>query len=390
MDSFQDWTQFFTRYKFIGTIFTFCFQTELHPKQHLSTVFFILYTLLEGLRYCYLYITSPPLEYALDYGGILCPLGIAGQCMILMKSFLMFESLILQLVLWFRPLSLLYFAGYEQRIQIPYYLNLSPENQALFLRNSRIIFKVGKWSMTLVIQSFWYVITFSCSVYFVFLNNFSLPSILLSCFWFMITIFDFEIFLFNTPMLYWFVLLAVHQLNLEIQQVFNFDASETRPQKVELHIFMYQRIVSRIQKFNSLASKLFACNAVVAVMFNGVMFHVIPLLYKRDSFVTAFFPHFTLIVATVFIVRSLFVFSATTLSASGNALKRRVHQILMQSNHLQPVKRRKLLNIIKSQICLTSIDGQIFDQRLFFRYIFYSLRSLLMFSKLFISKQEMQ
>ena len=168
MDSNQDWIKYFTRWSW--TVFSSSLTESWKVKDKIRSILVLLYALMEGIRLTYVW-RFQDLESSLRFGAIYHPLGATERAISFSIGILIFESFVLQCILWFNQRSLLSFHPY-----------LSLGKQRLFHKESKFIFTIAYWPLILAARFFQFVII-GCGLAYMYLF-FTLVSVnCLQCIW---------------------------------------------------------------------------------------------------------------------------------------------------------------------------------------------------------------
>lgn len=350
--------------------FFLLFLTESkQPTDTIKVSLVLLYSLIEGIRNNYVW-RLQDLESALIFGGILHPLGITGRMFTLLIGILLIESFVLQLILWFSPISLRKLG-----------FNMNQKQEARFNRESNVIFKITYYPFTSFVR-FFDILAVSCGIYYVYYFSFSLQSFCLSLCGVIIQKINNE-FCADVYMFYCLLFLYIKKLSYSIASLL---VHEQKTISVQIKQFIQVCHQSRL--FNQLSMKISSTCFIFGVVINTALYLCVHSLTKSVDELPLFVVVFaTFQMIAIFVGRLIYFFGATTPLRQSSIMRNRIYQVIFHKN-LSWKDKMTLLNILKNlgnirtKIALTTIDGRLLETKLLGHHVFYSARVLALFTKL--------
>ena len=389
MDHLRKWYTFFTRSNW--TVHSCCLRGSWKTTDKIKIICLLSYCILEEVR-CIFVSTLDDLESSLMFGGIYHPLGITGRICTLANAILLNQSFLVQVIIWFNPLSCFHvLLSPTQRIpkghtrtSLQLIQQLVPEVKHQSLESEiRFICKFAELSLPPILR-FYEVVAFICALNYLWINSYSLPSVILTIFWSTMQLIHLEIFIRDSYMIYWLKVISVKRVTFAVDGLF-----QQLQQSVDLQCVSFARLRKSINLLNSLESKLATTGVIHTTLLNGCLLYAAVSIPRDQNVVMIVSLAFVAI--AVFVSQSMFYFSVASLYVKGQDLSKRVYNILYHhQNELTSGQKRKLLMIIKSQssgksnsrLCITLFGGQIFDTRVHSKHTSWSLRMVIMLFKL--------
>ena len=367
MDVEQEWTKYFNRIAWSS--FASSLNRSWKARDKFKAIFIILYTLFEGIRLSYVW-QIQDLETSLLYLAAYHPMGLSGRMFSLTGAILQFESVVLQLIVFFDPRSLLDFNSC-----------MTNEKEASFKRESKLIFVTSYWLLkccAVIIQS----MIIGCGFYYIYHFSFSFTSICLSLIATVMQVVNIEFYrdIYTFYML-WFV--STRKLKYCVQSLFS---QVDSPIKYELNRFA--QVWHHSQQLNQLSSKISTTCFIFGCTVNAGFFLMVhSLSHSVDKFPLTLLILEMLPPTFVFLQRLTYFVGAATPLQQTISKQMRIYRILFHNKNLSWKNKMQLLNILKGQGChktkiaLTTIDGRLLETKFLGHHLSYSARIIVMFLK---------
>ena len=384
MDPLEEWFQILTRNKW--TVFSSCIRGAWKPWDKFKALVVMIYTLVEALRYLLVFLVTD-MDTALIFGGIYYPLGMIGRSFTLTLSFTLFGIFFGQIIVWFRPCSLLQIKlspnSRVSKVIKHSHQELTAEQEIIFHQEARIILKMFKCN-AIILEICFNSFIILCGLRYMYMtwSGWFSIQVLLSLLWIFIHLLTHEVVLYTPYAAAWFMSVGIKRISLLIDQSFH-----SVNQDVNGQCNYFIGLMKDVFAFN-LYSKMFISISYITIsLVNGAAAFTVVLLHQETTVAIKILQ----VILLVIIAIHTYLFSVATVPTNkARKMKGRVYKIIFHKNGLTATEKRNLLNIIKSQACqsqysklgLKTWEGTMFGMNIFFRQLFTSFRVLILLFKI--------
>ena len=384
MDPLEEWFEVLTRNKW--TVYSSCIRGAWKPWDKFKTLMVMIYTLVEALRYLLVFFVTD-MDTALMFGAIYYPLGLIGRSLTLALSFSLFGIFFGQIIIWFRPSSLLQVKlspnSRISKVVKHSHQELTTEQEMIFRQEARITLKMFKW-ISIILRIFFNSLTIACGLRLMYTtwSGWLNIKVLLSFFWIFIHLLNYEVVLYSAYAATWFMSVGIKRISRLIDQSFHSVVDDVY---VQCNYFI--GLMQDVFAFNLYFKMMISTFDIIISLVNGAAAFTVVLLNQETTTAVKIFQ----VILLVIIAIHSYLFSVGTIPVKkARQMRKRVYKIIFHRNGLTTREKRNLLNIIKSQECqsehsklgLKTWEGTMFGMDIFLRHLFNSFRVLILLFKI--------